>query len=213
MASSHTAITGTATDHVAVRRVLLSVSDKTDIVDLARTLVEHKAELLSTGGTAKKLRDAGLTVTDVSDVTGFPEILNGRVKTLHPAVHGALLAVRGNDAHSAELKAHKFTPIDMVVANLYPFEKTIENTDDFDTCIENIDIGGPTMIRAAAKNNRAVCVVTDPQQYADIKATLKQTNGHTTFALRKRMAAAAFQLTACYDAAISAWFAKKLEQQ
>ena len=153
------------TDHHPVRRALLSVSDKTGLIDLGQALSARGIELLSTGGSAKALRDAGLTVKDVSDVTGFPEMMDGRVKTLHPGVHGGLLALRDNDAHVAAMKEHDIVEIDLLVVNLYPFEATVAKGADYDTCIENIDIGGPAMIRAAAKNHGFVNVVVDVEDY------------------------------------------------
>src|SRR5210317_605278 len=152
-------------DLVPVRRALLSVSDKTGLIDLGKALNAQGVELLSTGGTAKALRDAGLEVRDVSDVTGFPEMMDGRVKTLHPMVHGGLLALRDNDDHTAAMEQHGIGGIDLLIVNLYPFEETVAKGADYDTCIENIDIGGPAMIRAAAKNHGFVTVVTDTEDY------------------------------------------------
>src|ERR1700681_1405322 len=180
-----------------VTRALISVSDKTGVVDFARALAGHGIELVSTGGTRKTLSDAGLTVLDVSDLTGFPEMMDGRVKTLHPAVHGGLLAMRGNAAHTEAMRAHDIRPIDLLVVNLYPFEETVARGADFADCIENIDIGGPAMIRAAAKNHDDVAVLVDA-------------GGQTTLALRRRLAAKAYARTAAYDAAISNWFAGQL---
>ena len=161
------------TDHLRrIARALLSVSDKTGLVDFARALAEHGIELVSTGGTAKALADAGLKVLDVSELTGFPEMMDGRVKTLHPKVHGGLLAIRDNDEHAAAMHAHGIRPIDLLVVNLYPFEATVAKGADFDDCIENIDIGGPAMIRAAAKNHADVAVVVDPSDYAAVLAEL-----------------------------------------
>src|SRR6266508_1036083 len=193
-----------------ISRALLSVSDKTGLIELARALAEHGVELISTGGTRKALADAGLTVLDVSALTGFPEMMDGRVKTLHPKVHGGLLAIRDNKDHAASMQAHGITPIDLLVVNLYPFEATIAKGADFDTCIENIDIGGPAMIRAAAKNHADVAVVVDAADYAVVLAELKQHGGATTLALRKKLAAKAYARTAVYDAAIANWFAEKL---
>ena len=150
-----------------ITRALISVSDKSGLVDFARALVEHGVELVSTGGTRKALADAGLSVIDVSEVTGFPEMMDGRVKTLHPKVHGGLLAIRDNREHAAAMAAHGIRPIDLVVVNLYPFEETVAKGAGYDDCIENIDIGGPAMIRAAAKNHRDVAVVVDTADYAD----------------------------------------------
>ena len=188
-------------DQVTIRRALLSVSDKTGVVDLARALASHGVELVSTGGTATALRDAGLTVRDVSDLTGFPEMMDGRVKTLHPAVHGGLLARRDDSAHLAAADAHGIGMIDLVVVNLYPFAQTVTRGAARDEVIENIDIGGPSMVRSAAKNHAHVAIVTDPADYA-LVAT-----GQTNLADRKRFAAKAYALTAQYDATIASWFA------
>ena len=155
-----------------VSRALISVSDKTGVVDFARALAGHGVELVSTGGTRKTLSDAGLNVLDVSDLTGFPEMMDGRVKTLHPAVHGGLLAIRGNAAHAEAMRAHNIRPIDLLVVNLYPFEATTARGADFADCIENIDIGGPAMIRAAAKNHDDVAVVVEASDYAAVLAEL-----------------------------------------
>ncbi len=186
---------------IPITRALLSVSDKTGIVDLGRALAAHGVELVSTGGTAKALRDAGLTVRDISDLTGFPEMMDGRVKTLHPVVHGGLLAVRDDPAHVASMVEHGIGPIDLVVVNLYPFEATVAKGAKRDEIVENIDIGGPSMLRSAAKNHAFVAIVTDPADYALVSA------GKTTLDDRKRLAAKAFAATAAYDAAIAGWFA------
>src|ERR1700726_1172950 len=199
-------------DHVRMFRALISVSDKTRLVEFARALARHGVELVSTGGTRKALADAGLPALDVSDLTGFPEMMDGRVKTLHPGVHGALLAVRDNEEHTAAMAAHAIRPIDLLVVNLYPFEATVAQRADFDTCIENIDIGGPAMIRAAAKNHAHVAVVVDPADYVVMVQELGQHNGMTTLALRRKLAAKAYARTAVYDAAISGWFAQQLEE-
>src|SRR6185437_14225854 len=151
-----------------ITRALLSVSDKSGLVGFAKALTDHGIELISTGGTAKALKDAGLAVIDVAELTGFPEMMDGRVKTLHPKVHGGLLAIRGNKEHAAALEQHKIKPIDLLVVNLYPFESTVERGASFDECIENIDIGGPAMIRAAAKNHADVAVVVDPTDYEKV---------------------------------------------
>ena len=196
------------TDLHPVRRALLSVSDKTGLVDLGRALADQGVELLSTGGTAQALRDAGLTVRDVSEVTGFPEMMDGRVKTLHPNVHGGLLALRDNDDHVAAMQAHGIGPIDLLVVNLYPFEATVAKGADYDTCIENIDIGGPAMIRAAAKNHRFVTVLVDPAQYADFLDQMSRHDGQTGLAFRQQAAQNAYARTAAYDAAVSNWFAQ-----
>ena len=193
-----------------ITRALLSVSDKTGLVDFARALAGHGIELVSTGGTAKALKDAGLKVIDVSELTGFPEMMDGRVKTLHPKVHGGLLAIRDNKEHAAAMAAHGIRPIDLLVVNLYPFEATVAKGAAFDDCIENIDIGGPAMIRAAAKNHADVAVVVDPADYAAVLAELSEHGGATTLALRQKLAAKAYARTAAYDAAISNWFADEL---
>jgi phosphoribosylaminoimidazolecarboxamide formyltransferase / IMP cyclohydrolase len=187
-------------------RALISVSDKTGIVEFARSLAGYGIELVSTGGTRKMLADAGLSVIDVSDLTGFAEMMDGRVKTLHPAVHGGLLAIRGNPAHVEAMRAHRIRPIDILVVNLYPFEAAVAGGADFEGCIENIDIGGPAMIRAAAKNHADVAVVIELQDYAALLAELAQHSGMTTLALRRRLAAKAYARTAAYDAAIANWF-------
>jgi len=194
-----------------VRTALLSVSDKTGIVELARSLSELGVELLSTGGTAKAIAEAGLSVKDVSQVTNFPEIMDGRVKTLHPNVHGGLLAVRTDETHQQEMKEQAIASIDMAVVNLYPFEETIAGNADYDSGVENIDIGGPAMIRAAAKNHGFVTIATDPKDYEEILTQLAENDGHTRLALRKRLAQKAFARTAAYDTAISNWFATELE--
>jgi phosphoribosylaminoimidazolecarboxamide formyltransferase/IMP cyclohydrolase len=193
-----------------VARALISVSDKTGVVEFARTLAGYGIELVSTGGTSKALSDAGLKVIDISDLTGFPEMMDGRVKTLHPAVHGGLLAVRGNAAHADAMRSHGIRPIDLLVVNLYPFEDTVARGGDFADCIENIDIGGPAMIRAAAKNHDDVAVVVDAGDYAAVLDEFARHGGMTTLALRRRLAAKAYARTAAYDAAISNWFACEL---
>src|SRR5438034_7567125 len=199
------------TEHLRpIARALLSVSDKTGLVEFARALAGYAIELISTGGTRQALAEAGLVVRDVAELTGFPEMMDGRVKTLHPAVHGGLLAVRANDAHVTAMAAHGIKPIDLVVVNLYPFEEMVASSvADFDTCIENIDIGGPAMIRAAAKSHADVTVVVEPADYARLLEELAQHRG-TTLALRQKLAAKAYARTAAYDAAISNWFAQKL---
>jgi phosphoribosylaminoimidazolecarboxamide formyltransferase / IMP cyclohydrolase len=190
-----------------IRRALLSVSDKTGLLELARVLANFGVELISTGGTRQALAGAGLTVRDIADVTGFPEILDGRVKTLHPRVHGGLLAVRDNAEHMAILKTQQIEPIDMVVCNLYPFEATAARAGgSHEDIIENIDIGGPSMIRSASKNYHDVAVVTDPAQYPAIMEELRREKGALSLASRERLAAAAFARTAAYDAAIGAYF-------
>ena len=193
-----------------IERALLSVSDKTGLVGFARALAERGVELVSTGGTAKALREAGLTVRDISDLTGFPEMMDGRVKTLHPKVHGGLLAIRADKDHAAAMQQHGIRPIDLLVVNLYPFEQTVAKRAPFDDCVENIDIGGPAMIRAAAKNHADVAVVVEPGDYAAVLAELASHDGATTLGLRKKLAAKAYARTAAYDAAISNWFAGEL---
>jgi phosphoribosylaminoimidazolecarboxamide formyltransferase / IMP cyclohydrolase len=192
---------------VAIKRALLSVSDKSGLVELATALAERGVELVSTGGTAKALRDGGLTVRDISDLTGFPEMMDGRVKTLHPKVHGGLLAVRDNPEHVASMAAHDIGAIDLVVVNLYPFVETVAKGAARDEIIENIDIGGPSMVRSAAKNHASVAIVTDPADYAGVAS------GTTTLEQRKKLAAKAFSATAVYDAMISQWFAFADQQQ
>jgi len=194
-------------DKARITRALVSVSDKTGLLELAACLARHGVEILSTGGTAKALREAGHRVVEVGDHTGFPEIMDGRVKTLHPRIHGGLLARRDDAAHVAAMQAHGIAPIDLLVVNLYPFEATIARGADFATAIENIDIGGPAMIRAAAKNHDSVAVVVEAADYAALVAEMDAHGGATTAALRRRLAAAAYARTGAYDAAISRWFA------
>jgi phosphoribosylaminoimidazolecarboxamide formyltransferase/IMP cyclohydrolase len=194
---------------VKIHRALLSVSDKTGLVPFAQILAQAGVELLSTGGTAKTLREAGLAVKDISEHTGFPEMLDGRVKTLHPKVHGGLLYIRGNAAHEAAVKEHAITPIDLVVVNLYPFEATVAKPDvSLHDAIENIDIGGPSMLRSAAKNHDSVTVVVDPFDYAEVAKQISE-NGNTTLELRRKLAAKVFARTATYDAAIAAHLQKE----
>jgi phosphoribosylaminoimidazolecarboxamide formyltransferase/IMP cyclohydrolase len=196
------------TDHPRrVTRALLSVSDKTGLIDFARALAGHGIELVSTGGTAKAIAAAGLKVRDVSELTGFPEMMDGRVKTLHPKVHGGLLAIRDNAEHAQAMRAHGIAPIDLLVVNLYPFEATVDKGASFEECIENIDIGGPAMIRAAAKNHDDVAVVVEARDYQAVLDELAAHAGATTLSLRRRLAAKAYARTAAYDAAISNWFA------
>ena len=194
-------------------RALISVSDKGGIVEFARALAGYGIELVSTGGTREALGKAGLAVIDIAELTGFPEMMDGRVKTLHPAVHGGLLAVRGNPAHAEALQTHRIRPIDMVVVNLYPFEDTVARGADFAACIENIDIGGPAMIRSAAKNHADVAVLVDADDYAAVLEELGRHGGRTSLALRKRLAAKAFARTAAYDAAIANWLAGELGER
>ncbi len=199
-------------DIVAIRRALISVSDKTGLADFAKALEQADVPLLSTGGTAQYLRDLGLEVTDVTDVTGFPEIMDGRVKTLHPKIHGGLLAVRGNAAHDVAKAKHGIDDIDMLVVNLYPFEETVARQAGYDETIENIDVGGPAMIRAAAKNHADVAVVTDPADYVALAAELARTMG-LCLSTRSQLAAKAFARTASYDAAIASWMTAQQEEQ
>ena len=189
-----------------VKRVLVSVTDKTGVVDFARALAdEFGAQIISTGGTAKVIAEAGVPVTPIDEVTQFPEMMDGRVKTLHPRVHGGLLAKRDNEQHMAQAAEHDIEMIDMVVVNLYAFEKTVESGADFATCIENIDIGGPSMLRSAAKNFASVAVVTDPATYDDILAEMRAHDGATTYETREKLALDVFRTTAAYDAAIAGW--------
>jgi phosphoribosylaminoimidazolecarboxamide formyltransferase/IMP cyclohydrolase len=194
---------------VAIARALISVSDKTGLVEFARGLAGHGVEILSTGGSAKALRDAGLTVIEVADHTGFPEIMDGRVKTLHPLIHGGILARRDLKTHRAEMAEHGIQPIDLVVSNLYPFAATVDSGAGRADYIENIDIGGPALIRAAAKNHGFVTVVTDPADYGAVSAEMAANQGGTSLALRRRLAVAAFAHTASYDAAIAQWMARQ----
>ena len=200
------------TDRTPLKRALISVSDKTGLEDFARALAARGVELLSTGGTASALRAAGLTVRDVAEVTGFPEMMDGRVKTLHPAVHGGLLALRDNPEHVAAMDAHGIAPIDLLVVNLYPFEATVARGADYAEAVENIDIGGPAMIRAAAKNHGFVATVVDVQDYDALLAEIDANDGATTLAFRQRLAQAAYARTAAYDAAVSAWMAGAIGQ-
>jgi phosphoribosylaminoimidazolecarboxamide formyltransferase/IMP cyclohydrolase len=192
---------------VTIRRALLSVSDKTGVVELASRLHKGGVELVSTGGTGRVLRDAGLPVRDVADLTGYPEMMDGRVKTLHPAIHGGLLAVRDDPDHAAAMDAHDIGPIDLLVSNLYPFEDTVMRGAARDEVIENIDIGGPAMIRSAAKNHAYVTIVGDPADYPVLLEELAANDGATSLEFRKAMAAKAFAATAAYDSMISQWFA------
>ena len=191
-----------------IQRALISVSDKTGLVPFAQSLAQAGVKLISTGGTAKALRDAGLTVQDLSDYTGYPEMLDGRVKTLHPKVHGGLLYLRGNATHEATAKAHGIEPIDLVLVNLYPFEQTVAKPNvSIHEAIENIDIGGPSMLRSAAKNHESVTVITDPADYVEVAAEI-QSAGNTTLELRRRLAAKVYARTAAYDTAIASHLAK-----
>jgi phosphoribosylaminoimidazolecarboxamide formyltransferase/IMP cyclohydrolase len=190
-----------------ITRALLSVSDKAGLAELGRALAGHGVELVSTGGTAKALREAGLEVKDVAELTGFPEMMDGRVKTLHPTVHGGLLALRDNPEHVAAMEAHGIGAIDLVVVNLYPFEATVARGAERPEIIENIDIGGPSMVRSAAKNHGFVTILTDPADYAELVAEMAAQGGATSQAFRIRMAAKAYARTAAYDSAIANWFA------
>jgi len=194
-------------DLVPVKRALISLSDKSGLDTLAAGLAELGVELVSTGGTAARLRECGATVRDISDLTGFPEMMDGRVKTLHPKVHGGLLAVRDNGEHMAAMEQQGIAAIDLVVVNLYPFEATLARGAGRDEIIENIDIGGPSMVRSAAKNHAYVAIVTDPSDYDELLAELRNNDGATSLAFRRRLAAKAFALTAAYDSMISQWFA------
>ena len=198
---------------VIIKRALLSVSDKAGLVELGHALAARHVELVSTGGTAKTLRAAGLTVRDISDLTGFPEMMDGRVKTLHPMVHGGLLAVRDNPEHAATMAEHNIGAIDLVVVNLYPFAQTVANGASRDEIIENIDIGGPSMVRSAAKNHAYVTILTDPADYDDLIAELEQSDGKTSYDFRRKCAAKAYSATAAYDSMISQWFAFADQQQ
>ncbi|MBN9530045.1 MAG: bifunctional phosphoribosylaminoimidazolecarboxamide formyltransferase/IMP cyclohydrolase [Alphaproteobacteria bacterium] len=198
---------------VKITRALLSVSDKTGVVDFARFLAQHGVELLSTGGTYKAISDAGIAVTEVAAHTGFPEMMDGRVKTLHPKIHGGLLALRDEASHVKALTDHAIAPIDLLVVNLYPFEATVAKGAAFADCIENIDIGGPAMIRSAAKNHGHVVVVVDPSDYAAVEKAMTENDGATGLDLRRHLAAKAYGRTAAYDAAISTWFAGQLGER
>jgi len=199
-------------DIIPIKRALISVSDKTGLIDHAKALAGLGAALVSTGGTHKAIAAAGIEVEDVSSVTGFPEMMDGRLKTLHPKVHGGLLALRDQPEHARAMAEHAIAPFDVLYVNLYPFEATVAAGAHFDACIENIDIGGPAMIRGAAKNYGYVAVATDPDDMAEILADAK-TRGGTSLALRKKLAAKAFARTAAYDAAISSWYAEQLEEE
>jgi len=200
------------TRNVPLTRALISVSDKTGLIDFARALAARGVELLSTGGTAKALREAGLSVRDVAEVTGFPEMMDGRVKTLHPKVHGGLLALRDNEEHLAAMAAHDIEPIDLLVVNLYPFEETVAKGADYETCIENIDIGGPAMIRAASKNHAFVATVVDVQDYEAVLKELDAQDGATSYEFRQNLAQIAYARTAAYDAAVSTWMAGAIHE-
>ncbi len=198
-------------DIVPIRRALISVSDKSGLVDFAKGLAAHGVEILSTGGSAKTLRDAGLEVIEVSDFTGFPEILDGRVKTLMPQIHGGILGRRDLPEHLAQMEVHNIAPIDLVAVTLYPFEATVARGAAFEDCVENIDIGGPALIRAAAKNHDFVAVLTAPEHYASVLAEIAS-HGGTSLKTRKALAGTAYARTAAYDAAIATWFAGQNEE-
>jgi phosphoribosylaminoimidazolecarboxamide formyltransferase/IMP cyclohydrolase len=201
-------------DLVLIKRALISVSDKTNVIEFARALTRHGAEIISTGGTAKALREAGLTVRDVSEVTGFPEMMDGRVKTLHPKIHGALLGLRDNTEHQTAMRIHDITPIDMIVVNLYPFEQTVAKENvTLEDAIENIDIGGPAMIRSASKNWRDVAVVTDARMYNELTEELDKTGGALSLKTRQKLATLAYTRTASYDLAISSNLAAQLSSE
>lgn len=198
------------TDNVKIQRALISVSDKDGLIERASKLVEMGIELVSTGGTSKAIAEAGLPVKDVSELTGFPEIMDGRVKTLHPVIHGGLLYLRDNEAHAAAAEKHNIGAIDLVYVNLYPFEATIAKGADFDTAIENIDIGGPAMLRAASKNAGFVAVCTDGSDVDAVLEEMTANNGATGLKLRRRLAAKTYARTSAYDAAVSNWYATQL---
>ena len=200
------------TDLSPLKRALISVSDKTGLIDLAKALAARNLALVSTGGTASALREAGLKVQDVADLTGFPEMMDGRVKTLHPVVHGGLLALRNDEAHMGAMNAHGIAPIDLLVVNLYPFEETVARGAEYAEAVENIDIGGPAMIRAAAKNHAFVSVVTDPEDYIPLLSELDTHEGKTRLAFRQKLAQRAYARTAAYDAAVSTWMASAIDE-
>jgi phosphoribosylaminoimidazolecarboxamide formyltransferase / IMP cyclohydrolase len=201
-----------ATDIVKVARALISVSDKAGLIDLAKPLAERGVELMSTGGTAAALSNAGLAVVDIAQITGFPEMMDGRVKTLHPRVHGGLLAIRSEPAHQAAMIANDIAPIDLLIVNLYPFEATLQREASFEERIENIDIGGPAMIRGAAKNHDDVVVIVDIADYSALLDELAENDGATSLAFRRKMAQKAYARTAAYDAAISNWLAREVKE-
>lgn len=201
------------TKTITIKRALISVSDKTGIIDFAKKLAGYGVEILSTGGTANTLKDAGISVIDVSDFTGFPEIMHGRVKTLHPAVHGGLLARRDDEGHMAQMAENKLQTIDMLVVNLYPFVETVKSGQSFEECIENIDIGGPAMIRAAAKNHDFLTVVIDPQDYDLVLRDMEEHDGAVMHYTRKQLATTAFSLTATYDSNIATWMTGQMDER
>ncbi|KQZ14483.1 phosphoribosylaminoimidazolecarboxamide formyltransferase [Mesorhizobium sp. Root554] len=213
MTLSHRKSSAAASHKRVVGRALLSVSDKTGIVEFARALSGRGIQLVSTGGTRKALTNAGLTVLDIAELTGFPEIMDGRVKALHPKVHGGLLAKRDDHQHQAAMRQHGIPQIDLLVSNFYPFEETARSGASFEDCVENVDIGGVAMVRAAAKNHADVVVVVDPADYAAVLDDLSDNDGDTTLKLRRRLAAKAFARTAAYDAAIAGWFADQVDEK
>ena len=209
----HAAIERAEPGGVRVRRALISVSDKTGVIDLAKGLIEAGVEVVSTGGTARALTETGLAVRAIEDFTGFPEMMDGRVKTLHPRLYAGLLAVRSDEAHLQAAAEHSIEPVDLVCVNLYPFEQTVARGDATDSeIVENIDIGGPTMIRAAAKNHAYAAVLVDPADYAPVLAELRESDGRLSMATRERLAGKAYACTARYDAAISTWFAQRADE-
>ncbi len=194
---------------IKIKRAIISVSNKSGLIPFVKKLDKYGVEIISTGGTAKTLKEAGIKVKDISDHTNFPEIMNGRVKTLHPKVHGGILSDRDKTEHVEAQKSNNIDDIDMVIVNLYPFSETVASGADFDECIENIDIGGPAMVRASAKNHKFVTIVTDPKDYDNVIEDLEKYDGATTYALRKKLAAKAYSLTATYDSNIASWFASQ----
>src|SRR5476651_655023 len=209
MSATPTYVPSPTPDLAKIQRALISVSDKDGLIELGKALAGHDIEILSTGGSAKTLRDAGLKVIEVSDHTGFPEIMDGRVKTLQPSIHGGILARRTDAGHKKAMSDHKIAGIDLVVVNLYPFEATVARGADFPTCVENIDIGGPALIRASAKNHDFVTIVVDPKDYKSVLDELAANKGATTLKLRRALAAKAYARTASYDSAIANWFAQQ----
>jgi len=211
MATSHSAVLGDSVDLIPIKRALLSVSDKTGLIEFAKFLSSRGVELVSTGGTAVAIKNAGIPVREIDDFTGSPEMLSGRVKTLHPRVHGGILAVRGHEVHIADVSRHSIELIDMVIVNLYPFQSTVASGAEWAQCVENIDIGGPAMIRSAAKNHAYVSVITDVSQYSSVTSAMESANGSIGLTLRKQLARDAFTLTATYDGAISEYMKKQVQ--
>lgn len=208
----HDKLEGVKIDRLPVKRVLASCYNKDGLIDFAKAVGEYGAVFYSTGGTAKKLKEAGLQVIDIADYTGSPEILNGRVKSLHPKVHGGLLAVYGNEGHDKDMETQGIVPFDMVICSLYPFDEAVAKGADMDTSIENIDIGGPCMIRAGAKNHRRVAVVTSPTQYTRVLKELSSSQGHTSYSFRRSLASSAFALTASYEASITKYMTMEVSR-